>query len=85
MSELPVYPIGSPKEPLPTWQGPELAFAQLKQFLYQIENAIEPSRPEIIDRAVKDARTVVDLLEQSWEAQPPGSPVARYKGHHARG
>lgn len=57
----------------PTWQGAPLAFEQLEDLLERIRHALQPPRADIIDRAVRTALRVVDLLEDFWESMPPGT------------
>ena len=55
------------------WQGAPLAFEQLEDLLEQIRHSLQPPRADIIDRAVRTALRVVDLLEDFWESMPPGT------------
>lgn len=55
------------------WQGAPLAFEQLEDLLERIRHALQPPRADIIDKAVRTALRVVDLLEDFWESMPPGT------------
>lgn len=55
------------------WQGAPLAFEQLEDLLERIRHALQPPRADIIDRAVRTALRVVDLLEDFWHSLPPGT------------
>ena len=55
------------------WQGAPLAFEQLEDLLERIRHSLQPPRADIIDRAVRTALRVVDLLEDFWESMPPGT------------
>lgn len=66
-------PAGTPAIMQPTWQGPVLALEQLRASFDQIRGALQPPRPDIIDRAAQQGLFVTALLEQFWAAQPPGA------------
>lgn len=55
------------------WQGAPLAFEQLEDLLERIRHALQPPRADIIDKAVRTALRVVDLLEDFWHSLPPGT------------
>lgn len=57
----------------PIWQGAPLAFEQLEDLLERIRHALQPPRADIIDKAVRTALRVVDLLEDFWHSLPPGT------------
>lgn len=74
--------LNPPAPPPPTWQGAELAMAQLRTRLEQIRGALQPPRPDIIAPAATEALEVLHQLELFWQGQPPGS--AYYARRHKR-
>lgn len=74
-------PSGPQDEPpQPDWQGPELALAQLQDRLYQVKNAMEPERPDVIVRATNDGLKLVELLQQWLHSLPPGAiPATKHR------
>ena len=65
----------NPSEPLgpEPWQGTELALEQLEARFHQIQGAIEPLRPDIVDKATNEGLYIVSLLKQWWQSLPPGA------------
>ena len=61
------------------WQGAELAFAQLRDRLNQIQLSLQPVRGDIITRATQEALDVVEQLQRYWEGQPPGAFQPQHK------
>ena len=70
-----------PTPPLPVWQGPELAMAQIQDAFERVKGALQPVRPDIISHAADEGRRALELLERAWHSAPPGfdDPVWKHK------
>lgn len=72
---------GFPPAALPNWPGPELAMAQIHDDFERIRHALQPVRPDIIERSVFHGLHVLHMLQEFWEGQPPGAFRRTYNPH----
>lgn len=71
MSTTTPYPYVQPAVQQVKWQGPDLAIAQIQQYLDNIKRELQPVRADIISTSAEDAVKVLALLKQWVDALPP--------------